>query len=391
MNILIVPSWYPDKENTNWGYGQINGSFFLEQAHELNKIVNTQIVYIKVHSLRKMKLKNIINFFSISWGLENGIRTFRLNTFNFLPGSTTGLLLQYKIISFFVFRFLSHSKKFDLPDVVHCHGSFFGGAVGIYASKFFKKKLIFTEHSRQLTNYLLPKEVNYYKSLLKNSSKVIALSNDFKNYFRESYQINNNKIEIIPNMIPRIFIDHDQKVFKKNKAFTFIFIGMLIDLKKPLDIIKAFSRINQSEIDSQLKIIGVGNQRSKCNELVNKLSLADRVSFYDTLSRENTLKKIAESHCLCSVSTTESFGMSILEALSLGLPVVATKSGGPQDLINERNGLLVGIGDIDGIANAMKYIFYNYNNFNSEYIRVDALKRFHPNVISNKLISIYQK
>ena len=124
MNILIVPSWYPDKENTNWGYGQINGSFFLEQAHELNKIVNTQIVYIKVHSLRKMKLKNLINFFSISWDLENGIRTFRLNTFNFLPGSTTGLLLQYKVISFLVFRFLSLSKKFDLPDVVHCHGSF---------------------------------------------------------------------------------------------------------------------------------------------------------------------------------------------------------------------------------------------------------------------------
>ena len=391
MNILIVPSWYPDKENTNWGYGQINGSFFLEQAHELNKIVNTQIVYIKVHSLRKMKLNNLFNFFSISWGLENGIRTFRLNTFNFLPGSAAGLLLQYKIISFFVFRFLNFSKKFNLPDVVHCHGSFFGGAVGIYASKFFKKKLIFTEHSRQLTNYLLPKEVNYYKSLLKNSSKVIALSNDFKNYFRESYAINNNKIEVIPNMIPRIFIDNNHKVFQKNKAFTFIFIGMLIDLKKPLDIINAFSKINQSEIGSQLKIIGVGNQSSICKELVNKLSLDDRVSFFGTLSRENTLKEIAKSHCLCSVSTTESFGMSILEALSLGLPVVATKSGGPQDLINKRNGLLVDIGDIDGIADAMTYTRNNYNNFNSEYIRDDALNRFHPNVVSNKLISIYQK
>ena len=391
MNILIVPSWYPDKENTNWGYGQINGSFFLEQAHELNKIVNTQIVYIKVHSLRKMKLKNLINFFSISWGLENGIRTFRLNTFNFLPGSTTGLLLQYKIISFFVFRFLSHSKKFDLPDVVHCHGSFFGGAVGIYASKFFKKKLIFTEHSRQLTDYLLPKEVNYYKSLLKNSSKVIALSNDFRNYFRESYHINNNKIEIVPNMIPRIFIDHDHRVFQKNKTFTFIFIGMLIDLKKPLDIIEAFSKINQNEIDSQLKIIGVGNQSSICNQLVSELSLDDRVSFFGTLSRENTLKEIAKSHCLCSVSTTESFGMSILEALTLGLPVISTKSGGPQDLVNNKNGLLVDIGDIDGIADAMTYIFNNYNNFNSDYIRDDALKRFHPNVVSNKLISIYQK
>ena len=51
----------------------------------------------------------------------------------------------------------------------------------------------------------------------------------------------------------------------------------------------------------------------------------------------------------------------------------------------------MGIGDIDGIADAMTYTFNNYNNFNSDYIRDDALKRFHPNVVSNKLISIYQK
>ena len=78
MNILIVPSWYPDKENTNWGYGQINGSFFLEQAHELNKIVNTQIVYIKVHSLRKMKLKNLINFFLYFMGLRKWNKNFQV-------------------------------------------------------------------------------------------------------------------------------------------------------------------------------------------------------------------------------------------------------------------------------------------------------------------------
>ena len=55
MNILIVPSWYPDKENTNWGYGQINGSFFLEQAHELNKkiVIYSNSLYKKSHSLTK--------------------------------------------------------------------------------------------------------------------------------------------------------------------------------------------------------------------------------------------------------------------------------------------------------------------------------------------------
>ena len=53
---------------------------------------------------------------------------------------------------------------------------------------------------------------------------------------------------------------------------------------------------------------------------------------------------ISKSNCLCSVSSTESFGLTILEAQSLGIPVISSRSGGPQDLINNKNGILVNVG-----------------------------------------------
>ena len=124
MNILIIPSWYPDKKNTDWGFGKIYGSFFLEQAVELNKIENVQVVYIRIHSFRRFKFKNLLNFFSFTNEVEEGLRTIRLNTFNFIPGSTFGLAAQYKIWSRLLFFVLKFSKNFNTPDIIHCHSPF---------------------------------------------------------------------------------------------------------------------------------------------------------------------------------------------------------------------------------------------------------------------------
>ena len=83
MNILVIPSWYPDNKKSNWAFGQIGGSFFKEQALELNRKVNVQIAYVRIHSLRKFKIRNLFRLISISWSNEDGIFTARLNTYNF--------------------------------------------------------------------------------------------------------------------------------------------------------------------------------------------------------------------------------------------------------------------------------------------------------------------
>ena len=47
VNILVIPSWYPDNKKSNWAFGQIGGSFFKEQALELNRKVNVQIAMLE--------------------------------------------------------------------------------------------------------------------------------------------------------------------------------------------------------------------------------------------------------------------------------------------------------------------------------------------------------
>ena len=390
MDVLVIPSWFPDGQNKNWDHGQISGSFFLEQAQELNKFVNVQIVYIKIHSLKKFKIKNCFNLFSYSWENENGIYTARLNAYNLFPKSTKGLVLQYRIYSNILFFLLRLTKQFKIPKVVHCHSPFFGGVVAMHASKKFNAKLIFTEHSKQHPDYILPYENKIYKQIIYNSSRIIALSNYFFKFLEIDHNVPRKKISLLPNMIPRFCLEQvSVKKYGKEK-FTFIFIGSLIDLKRPLDLLESFAGLDHEVYPCQLKIIGKGPLYKDCLKFIEQNKLNEKVLLLGELSRKETISHLSASNCLCSVSTTESFGISILEAISMGIPVISTKSGGPQDIINSHNGILVDIGNKIEIRNAMVNLLKNIKSYDKEMIKKACLQKYHPNIILNKLISIYE-
>lgn len=391
MNVLIVPSWYPDKSTSEWGNGDISGSFFLEQAKEINSKANVQVIYVMIHSLRKLKLKKIFRLFSFSWSNEDGIHTARLNTFNFFPKSSRALVFQYKFYARVIFFFLAFSKKFKAPEIIHCHSPFFGGVIAMYASKKFNAKLIFTEHSRQHPNYILPYENMLYKKIIENSTKVIALSRNFVNFLSKDQDVPLEKISLVPNMIPRFCLDHAHKKDAYEPVFKFIFVGSLIDLKRPLDLLQAFHKIDHEKYNCHLKIIGKGYLYNQCNDFIIKHNFGKKVSLLGELSREETIFNISRSSCLCSVSSTESFGLSILEAQSFGLPVISTRSGGPEDLINKHNGMIVEVGNIDQIKNAMMKIIDDKRNYDSAKIRHACLNKYHPEIITEELMHIYRK
>ena len=89
----------------------------------------------------------------------------------------------------------------------------------MYASKKFNAKLIFTEHSRQHPNYILPYENMLYKKIIENSTKVIALSGNFVNFLGKDQD--HKKISLVPNMIPRFCLDHTHKKDAYEPVFKF--------------------------------------------------------------------------------------------------------------------------------------------------------------------------
>jgi glycosyltransferase involved in cell wall biosynthesis len=78
-----------------------------------------------------------------------------------------------------------------------------------------------------------------------------------------------------------------------------------------------------------------------------------------------------------------------MEALACGLPVITTKSGGPEELINSSNGIIVEHNKRE-IYEAMKLLVMNYNSYNSFDIRKDCLEHFGSDKVLNELLNVYQ-
>ncbi|MEU1671251.1 glycosyltransferase family 4 protein [Streptomyces roseifaciens] len=163
----------------------------------------------------------------------------------------------------------------------------------------------------------------------------------------------------VPAMTPRP-AEHTGKVV--------VAAGRLIPVKRYDLLIKAFAEVVASHPDWQLRIFGkgdtTGNEKSTLTALIDSLGLNGHVFLNDHVGALED--ELAKASIAVSASDRESFGMTIVEAMRCGLPVVATDCpNGPREIITHGvDGLLVRPGDTQGLATAL-----------CDLIRDDTLRR----------------
>lgn len=128
-----------------------------------------------------------------------------------------------------------------------------------------------------------------------------------------------------------------------------LFVGRVDDRRKGLDhLLQAFEKVSQTQ-RACLLVVGSGNQ-TVARRLAASLRIKRNVFFAGTV-REDTLRKC---YALCTVyvcpSRLEGFGLTLLEAMAAGKPVVATNVGSIPELVSAHNGSLVDSGDIDALS-----------------------------------------
>jgi glycosyltransferase involved in cell wall biosynthesis len=136
----------------------------------------------------------------------------------------------------------------------------------------------------------------------------------------------------------------------------FIFLGRLIDLKAVDLLLEAFAAV-VAQTDAVLEIIGDGDLRGELEAQTARLGIDSSVVFSGWLSQEQCAIKLQQADALVLPSLREGGGAVVMEAMAVGLPVIATNWGGPADYLNSSCGILVEPaskeGFVKGLTDAM--------------------------------------
>jgi L-malate glycosyltransferase len=120
-----------------------------------------------------------------------------------------------------------------------------------------------------------------------------------------------------------------------------LFLANISERKGILEMLNAFDRLGSRFPDARLWIAGGGEHEQSSRAIASRLSCAERIRFLGPQNREQALELFRMADIYCLPSHGEPFGMTVAEAMSCGLPVVVTNSGGVRWIVDAEGGIRV--------------------------------------------------
>jgi len=195
------------------------------------------------------------------------------------------------------------------------------------------------------------------KTLYQKLNKIICVSESLKKRLLR-FKIRENKLLVIPNGVDiskfsRIQSTNllDRYLSDKIKIKKVVFVGRLDVQKGVKYLIKAIPRVLKEYKNVHFFILGNGNLEKELKKLVRTLNILSNVTFLETIRLEKMPEFYSSADIFCLPSLHEGFPLSIAEALSIGLIIVASSTEGiPEAIIENRNGFLVEPKNISQLA-----------------------------------------
>lgn len=315
-----------------------------------------------------------------------------LSTYPLFEHSLYDLSLTSKMLEVFEYE--------DL-DLMHVHYAIPHAVSAYLAQQVLRKsnknlKFITTLHGTDITLVgLEPSFMPLVKFSIEESNGVTAVSRFLKEKTLTNYNIE-KEIEVIYNFIDiEKYNRMESEIFRKHVApngeKVLVHTSNFRPVKRVVDTIRILEKVKK-EIPAKLVLVGDGPDRSECEHLARDLNLQKDVIF---LGKQDGLVEILNAADLFLMpSQSESFGLSALEAMACGVPVVSSSVGGlPELIIQNETGYIAEIGDVDRMAKYAIELLTNekkYKSF-SKNSRDRAVKHFDKNSIVPKYVEYYEK
>ncbi|CZE49137.1 glycosyltransferase family 4 protein [Campylobacter geochelonis] len=289
------------------------------------------------------------------------------------------LTLFYYILSQIILFF--KCLKYKNQDVVFYINTMlpFGAAL---SGRLINKEIIYHIHETSLKPKLLKLFLRFI--IKKTANKIIFVTEYLKNI--ENFQNKNQKV--IYNAIPKIKYTLNNKI-KKNK-----FIILLICSLKTFKGIHEFIKISENMLDVkeiEFQLILNANEK-EINDFFSKCILPNNITIF---SRQDDLKEFYKSgSLLLNLSRPdeciETFGLTILEGMSYGLPAIVPNIGGPLEIIKDNvNGYAISCYEIAKISKKIRYLFENKEEYlKMSFNALSTVKDFSIEIFDKEILNI---
>lgn len=289
------------------------------------------------------------------------------------------------------------SKRLDLidPDIIHARSRFPAWLVH-FANKKRKRPFVTTVHGLN--------SVNRYSKIMTSGDRVICVSEVVRDYIREHYKTDPNIIRVIqrgvdmnrfnPDTVDASNIAQLKDQLGLNDKLVITSVGRITWLKDYETFIQAMAKVCRHTPEAVGLIVG-GYRKDKSDyfeslrKLVADHKLDDRIIFAG--SQEDMTSIYALSDIVVNASLKMgNMGRTVVEALALGIPVIATTFEGLRNLVeNDKNGYLIDNKDIDGLANALLRTIQA--SFSVEAIRATVPEEYTLDHMVKSILGVYQE
>ncbi|MCL2682901.1 MAG: glycosyltransferase [Bacteroidales bacterium] len=380
MNLLIVPSWYPSKGKPG------NGIFFKEQAIALSK-AGYQVTVIDVSFHGREDIFNSKNF-QLTYKNDVGVHVYALKipSFFVLSRFLSIHVFMFKSLLFFIFKKLI--KKGCKFDAIHAHSFYPAGYCASKLSEKYNIPLVVTEHSSGiLKTTLKTKERQLLEYTVNHCNSFICVSEALKQSLNAQVQTK-KEIIVVPNLFSSDFSYHD--IERNEDEFVFLSVGNLNNGKRHAFTISCFKDAFKINPKIKLRIAGNGELEATLKKQIVENNLTENVQLLGHLNREQLKIELNNCNAFVLASAFETFGIVYIEAMASGKPVIATRNGGANDIVNKTNGVLVDVDNSEQLIKAFQYMYENVAKFDHKQIAIDCYVKYSQEAVVKQLSKVYE-
>lgn len=372
MVIYFIARGIPDAHSPQWG------CFEIDQARALSAMGH-KVVYLSVDSRLRLYYRRL----GQTRQVVDGVICY--NSFLYPNAMIIGKYFQRLARRQQLERLYKRAVRTEgKPDVLYSH-YLWNTNEAIELHKKYGVPLVGIEHWSELNKHPLPQKVKRQAdATYPFVDKLITVSGTLQKRIEDLYHI---KAEVVHNMVGKEFV---YQPHTETGKIQFVSTGSLIK-RKGFDLLpKAFALADLPKDKWQMQIIGGGKERIRLQQQIDKAGLSANILLVGQKNKQEISRLLNESDAFVLPSRNENFSVAVLEALACGLPVIASICGGIRECIDEKNGLLFEVDDVQELAKAIKQMYEHYRDYDRQAIADDCKARFSAEVIAKQLTEIFE-